>query len=60
MFERIYSIDKDHYQEADLRFLVLFYAALAVGSLFIFGQQDRSEADTSAQSVYSSASALPP
>ncbi|KAK5399203.1 Gypsy retrotransposon integrase-like protein 1 [Exophiala xenobiotica] len=52
MFERIYSIDKDHYQEADLRFLALFYAALAVGSLFIFGQQDRSEADTSAHHAY--------
>ncbi|KAK5202274.1 Gypsy retrotransposon integrase-like protein 1 [Exophiala xenobiotica] len=52
MFERIYSIDRDHYQEADLRFLGLFYAALAVGSLFIFGQQDRSEANTSAHHAY--------
>ncbi|KAK5548027.1 hypothetical protein LTR46_011983, partial [Exophiala xenobiotica] len=47
-FERIYSIDRDHYQEADSRFLALFYAALAVGSLFMFGQQDRSEAHASA------------
>lgn len=53
MFERIYSIDQNHYEEADLRFLALFYAALAVGSLFVFGQRDRTEANSSAQSVYS-------
>ncbi|KAK5500708.1 Gypsy retrotransposon integrase-like protein 1 [Exophiala xenobiotica] len=52
MVERIYSIDRDHYEEADVKFLALFYAALAVGSLFIFGQQDRSDVNTSAHHTY--------
>lgn len=59
-FERIYSIDSQHYDEADLKFLPLFYAALAVGSLFILGEQDRSEENTSAQSVHSSSSVFSP
>lgn len=47
MSERIYNIEQELYSEAEIRFLALLYASLAVGALFTSTQNDMKEEGTS-------------